>query len=178
LRAWLRRHHASAGELVVGLYKTGSGKPSITWPELVDQVLCFGWIDGVRRSIDEQSYMIRITPRRKGSIWSAVNVRRAQELIALGWMEPIGLLAFDGRDERRSSVYSHERAHASLGDDMESLFLANPKAWAYFGSQPPSYRKTAVHWVISAKREETRLRRLATLIEDSERGVRIGPLRR
>ena len=178
LRDWLRVQHASADELLVGLYKKGSGKSSITWPQLVDQLLCFGWIDGVRRSVDDESYTIRVTPRRKGSIWSAVNIRRAKELIELGWMEPAGLAAFEGRDERRAALYSFEREQASLGDELEALFRSNPKAWAFFQSQPPSYRKTALHWVTSAKREETKLRRLTTLMTDSEKGQRIGLLRR
>jgi uncharacterized protein YdeI (YjbR/CyaY-like superfamily) len=178
LRDWLRSNHASADELLVGLHKKGSGKPSITWPQLVDQLLCFGWIDGVRRSIDEKSYTIRITPRRKGSIWSAVNLRRANELIELGWMEPAGLAAFQIRDERKTALYSHEREHASLSAELEALFRSNPKAWVFFQSQPPSYRKVVLHWVTSAKREETKLRRLTALIGDSEKGLRIGLLRR
>jgi uncharacterized protein YdeI (YjbR/CyaY-like superfamily) len=178
LRAWLRRNHASADELLVGLHKKGTGEPSITWSELVDEVLCFGWIDGVRKSIDARSYTIRITPRRKGSIWSAVNLRRAQELIGAGVMEPAGIAAFEARDEEKTRLYSYEREQASLGGELEARFRANARAWAFFQSQPPSYRKNIVHWVVSAKREETRLRRLETLIQDSENGVRVGLLRR
>lgn len=178
LRQWLQQNHASVPELRVGLYKKGSGKPSITWPELVDQLLCFGWIDGVRRSLDEDSYTIRVTPRKARSIWSAVNTRRARELIELGLMQPAGLAAFAGRDEQRSNQYSFEREQVELGEAYEAEFRQNARAWEYFQSQPPSYRKTASWWVVSAKREETRRRRLATLIADSGQRRRIAPLRR
>jgi uncharacterized protein YdeI (YjbR/CyaY-like superfamily) len=177
-RAWLEQHHATADELWVGLYKKGSGRPSLTWPESVDEALCFGWIDGIRKSIDDDSYRIRFTPRRPGSIWSSVNVRRAQELIDAGRMRPSGLEAFARRREDRARQYSFEQGQVSLGDEFEAEFRANASAWAFFEAQPPSYRKTATWWVISAKREETRRRRLTTLIDDSAAGQRIGPLRR
>lgn len=178
LRAWLEQNHASVGEAWVGLWKRGTGRPSVTWPELVDQLLCFGWIDGVRRSIDAERYMIRVTPRRPGSIWSAVNVGRAGELIALGWMEPPGRAVFDARDQAKTNTYSFERETAELGEAYEAEMRAHPRAWAFFQSQPPSYRKVVTHWVVSAKREETRRKRLATLIADSEKGQRIAALRR
>jgi uncharacterized protein YdeI (YjbR/CyaY-like superfamily) len=179
LRAWLRKNHASERELWVGLYRKGTGRRSITWPELVDQLLCFGWIDGVRKTIDDESWMIRVTPRKPGSTWSAVNLRRARELIEQGLMEAAGRAVHDARDEAKTERYSFERKEAvSLGDAFEAEFRSNRKAWTFFQSQPPSYRRTATWWVISAKREDTRRRRLAALIRDSSNGERIGPLRR
>ena len=178
LREWLRQNHASVDELWVGLYKRDSGRPSVTWPELVDQLLCFGWIDGVRKSIDAESYTIRVTPRRPDSTWSAVNLRRVPELIELGWMEPAGRAAYDARDESKASRYSFEQDRAALDEAYEREFRANAGAWEYFQAQPPWYRKTATWWVVSAKREATRRRRLETLIRDSTNGERLGPLRR
>lgn len=178
LRTWLRKNHRRRAEAWVGLHKKATGKPSITWPELVDQLLCFGWIDGVRKSVDEGSYAIRITPRRKGSNWSKVNLARVAELMEAGLVEPAGREAFDARDERRSGLYSFERERAELGEEYERTFRANREAWKFFQAQPPGYRKLVTHWVVSAKREETRRRRLETLIRDSENGERIGPLRR
>lgn len=178
LRAWLKKNHGSAAEAWVGLHKKETGRPSVTWPELVDQVLCFGWIDGIRRRIDEESYAIRITPRKSKSHWSAVNLRRARELIELGLMEPTGQAAFDARDEEKARRYSYEREHAELPKEYANELSANRKAWKYFQTQPPSYRKAAIAWIVTAKRDETRRRRLATLIRDSEMGLRIGPLRR
>jgi uncharacterized protein YdeI (YjbR/CyaY-like superfamily) len=177
-RAWLQQHHATADELWVGFYKTKSGRPSLTWPQSVDEALCFGWIDGIRRSIDEISYRIRFTPRRARSIWSSVNVRRAEELIAAGRMQTPGLEAFRRRREDRARQYSFEQGVVSLGDEFEALFRAEAKAWAFFETQPPSYRRTATWWVISAKRPDTRRKRLNTLISDSAAGLRIAPLRR
>ena len=174
LRRWLLANHQSADELLVGLYKKDSGKPSITWPQLVDQLLCFGWIDGVRKSLDGSRYTIRVTPRRKGSVWSAVNLRRVPELIELGWMQPSGLEAYEARDEQKSRRYSYEREHAELDTELEAAFRAHEKAWSFFQSQPPGYRKLITHWVTSAKREETRKRRLGTLIGECEGGRRIG----
>ncbi|AEI46297.1 YdeI/OmpD-associated family protein [Paenibacillus mucilaginosus] len=168
LRAWLESHHADASELWVGYYKKGTGRPSLTWPESVDEALCFGWIDGVRKRIDDQSYTIRFTPRRPGSIWSSVNIARVEELTGQGRMRPAGLKAFDGRSEEKSSVYAYEQKESAvLTAEYEAMFRARPGAWAYFQAQPPGYRKTAVWWVLSAKKEETRLRRLMQLIEDS-----------
>jgi len=159
------------------LYKKGSGKPSITWPELVDQLLCFGWIDGVRKSVDEDAYTIRITPRKPGSIWSAVNTKRAQELIELGLMQPAGRAAFDARDEEKTKRYSFQRTRVRLGKEYESEFRANRDAWEYFQRQPPGYRTLALWWIVSARQEDTRRRRLATLISDSEKQQRLAPLR-
>jgi uncharacterized protein YdeI (YjbR/CyaY-like superfamily) len=180
LRAWLEEHHDTSTELIVGYYKKGSGKPSLTWQESVDQALCFGWIDGVRRSLGPDSYTNRFTPRRARSVWSAVNVRRAKELIESGEMTPAGLAAFEARTERRVGIYSYEQARdaAKLDAEQERAFRANAAAWEWFQAQPPGYRRSATWWVVSAKREETRSRRLATLIEDSARGRTIGPLTR
>jgi uncharacterized protein YdeI (YjbR/CyaY-like superfamily) len=178
LRRWLEANHDTANELWVALYKKASGRPSITWPQLVDELLCFGWIDGLRRSVDDASYSIRITPRKPTSIWSDKNTQRVQELIESGRMTPAGLAAFGRREPERSGVYSFENDVPELGEAYEADLRANAAAWQFFQSQPPSYRRTATAWVISAKREETRRRRLATLIEDSANGLRIGPLRR
>jgi uncharacterized protein YdeI (YjbR/CyaY-like superfamily) len=170
-RAWLEEHHADEAELLVGFHKKGSGRPSMTWPESVDQALCFGWIDGVRRGIDEHSYTIRFTPRKARSTWSVVNVKRAQELVEDGLMRPAGLAALRRRSEDRSGIYAYEqREEAKLDPAAEKEFRANRKAWAFFSDQAPSYRRTATHWVIRAKKEETRRRRLKTLIEDSAAG--------
>jgi uncharacterized protein YdeI (YjbR/CyaY-like superfamily) len=179
LRAWLERHHADRDELWVGLYKKGSGKPSVTWPEVVDEALCFGWIDGVRRSLGPDSYVNRLTPRRPRSNWSAVNVKRVGELIAEGRMTPAGLAAFEARTGDRTGVYSYEQRHdAVLEPEQEERFRAAPDAWEWFQSRSPYYRRAAVYWVTSAKRAETRERRLQTLIEDSAAGRTIKPLTR
>jgi uncharacterized protein YdeI (YjbR/CyaY-like superfamily) len=176
--AWLTAHHADRDELLVGFHKRGSKQPSMTWPESVEQALCFGWIDGRRRNVDATRYTIRFTPRRASSIWSAINITTATRLVAEGKLTPAGQRAFDARSEERSRVYSFEREQAAtLGPADQQRFEANAAAWAYFNSQAPWYRRTAYHWVISAKRAETRESRLATLIEDSAVGRRIKPLR-
>ena len=178
-RAWLDEHHATAQELWVGLYKKGTGRPSITWPEAVDEALCFGWIDGVRKGLDDESYANRFTPRRARSTWSAVNIARVQELTKLGRMHPAGLAAFERRTEQNSGIYSFEQTgELVLGEDFERRFRENQSAWRYFEDQPASYRKAAIWWVISAKKEETRLRRLAVLIDDSANGRTIPLLTR
>jgi uncharacterized protein YdeI (YjbR/CyaY-like superfamily) len=171
--AWLQEHHSRQRELLVGFYKKDSGKPSITWPESVDAALCFGWIDGVRRRIDEVSYSIRFTPRKTTSIWSVVNTKRVAELTAQGLMHPAGIKAFAARQEQRSGIYTFERENIAFEPAQEKQIRANAAAWKFFQSQPPGYRKLATGWVISAKREETRQRRLAALIEDSEHGRRL-----
>jgi len=176
-RRWLARNHKTAAELWVGYYKKGSGKPSMTWPESVEEALCYGWIDGIRKSINSEAYMIRFTPRRKSSNWSAVNIRTVERLIAEKRMKPAGLAAYQAREESKSEVYSFEN-RKELDPACEKKLRANKQAWAFFQSQPPGYRRTAGHWVMSAKREETRLKRLARLIADSAAGERIGPLRR
>jgi uncharacterized protein YdeI (YjbR/CyaY-like superfamily) len=172
-RSWLEKHHEQEKELWVGFYKKGSGKPSITWPESVDEALCFGWIDGVRKSLGEESYMIRFTPRKPGSNWSAVNVARVEELSREGRMRPAGLEAFEKRSEAKTGIYAYEQKEAAeLEKAEERQFKANRKAWDFFQSQPDWYRRTAVWRVVSAKKEETRRKRLAKLIEESEQGRR------
>jgi uncharacterized protein YdeI (YjbR/CyaY-like superfamily) len=177
-RRWLEKNHDTARELWVGFHKKDSGKPSITWPQSVDQALCFGWIDGVRKSVTPDSYMIRFTPRKSGSIWSTVNTKRAKELTKLGQMHDAGLQAFAARDAKKTKQYSYERETAALDPALEKRFRAKRKAWAFFQKQPPGYRKIASFFVMSAKQEATRLRRLDRLIADSEAGQRIGLLRR
>lgn len=178
-RAWLAEHHADRDELLVGFHKQGTGRPSMTWPESVEAALAYGWIDGIRRRVDDRRYTIRFTKRRPRSIWSAKNIATAKALVASGRMTPAGLAAFEARDEQRSRVYSFEREQAAtLAPAEERRFRANKKAWAFFSALPPGYRRTAYHWVISAKRAETRARRLALLIADSAAGLRIAPLRR
>jgi uncharacterized protein YdeI (YjbR/CyaY-like superfamily) len=169
-RVWLEKNHGTARELLVGFHKTGSGTPSITWPESVDEALCFGWIDGVRKRLDERRYTIRFSPRRAGSVWSAVNMRRAQVLIAEGRMQPAGLAAFEARRENRSGIYSYEQRKVGLEEPYERLMKKNRAAWNFFQAQTPSYRKLMGWWIVSAKKEETRLKRLGELIECSARG--------
>jgi uncharacterized protein YdeI (YjbR/CyaY-like superfamily) len=167
-RAWLEAHHADATELLVGFHKKATGKPSMTWPESVDEALCFGWIDGIRRSLGDESYTIRFTPRKSRSTWSAVNIARARELNEEGRMRPAGLWAFEARTDDRSAIYAYEQRHAAkLDPEQEREFRSNAAAWKFFQSRPAGYRRNAIWWVVSAKREETRLRRLRTLIEDS-----------
>ena len=176
---WLDRHHASEKELLVGFYKKKTGKANMTWPESVDEALCFGWIDGVRRSLGEESYTIRFTPRKERSNWSAVNVRRVAELTKEGRMRPAGMKAFEQRAAEKTGIYAYENKHlAELDGAQRRRFRANKKAWDYFRTRPEWYRKTATWWVISAKREETRERRLEELIETSEKGETIRPLTR
>ena len=177
-RRWLKKSHRSQDALWVGYWKKGTGKPSLTWPESVDEALCYGWIDGVRKSVDDEAYMIRFTPRRRGSIWSRVNLKRVAVLIEEDRMAPAGLAAYEARDPAKSGVYSFEREEARLSREQEQEFKRNAEAWRFWKAQQPGYRKLSTHWVVSAKREETRARRLATLIEDSANGRRIGLLRR
>ena len=167
-RAWLEKHHATKEELWVGFYKRDSARPSITWPESVDGALCFGWIDGIRKSIDAVSYKIRFTPRKPRSIWSAINIKRATELSKSGLMGTAGLEAFGKREGHRSAIYAYEqRKAAKLPPAYLKRFKQQPDAWAFFQSMPPWYQRTSTYWVINAKREETRLKRLAVLIECS-----------
>ena len=171
-RRWLERHHAKAGELWVGFHKVHTGRPSLTWPQSVDEALCFGWIDGRRKSLGSDAYVIRFTKRRATSIWSNINVRRMGELEALGLVRPAGRAAFAARKAERTGVYSAENRSA-LTAAMETRFRAKKKAWTFFAAQPPSYRRTCAHWVVTAKREETRERRLAELIATSARAERL-----
>jgi uncharacterized protein YdeI (YjbR/CyaY-like superfamily) len=175
-RSWLEKHHTQVNELWVGFYRKQSGKGGITYPEALDEALCFGWIDGVRKALDDSSYTIRFTPRRTNSIWSAINTKRVDKLIKLGRMRKPGLNAFNARDLNKSRQYSYERNNCKLEGVHERTFKANAKAWEFFRAQAPWYQRTATCWVISAKRKDTCLRRLATLIADSEKSRRIRPL--
>ena len=177
-RAWLEENHETATDLEVVFFKKGSGKPSMTWSESVDEALCFGWIDGVRRSRDDESYTIRFTPRRPGSNWSKINVEKVAKLKEAGLMRPAGLAAFEKRTDAKTGVYSFEREDAALSPEYEARMRANEAATEYFASRPPWYRRTAIHLVMSAKREETRERRLEQLIEESAAGRDIKQLRR
>jgi uncharacterized protein YdeI (YjbR/CyaY-like superfamily) len=171
-RAWLEKHHASATEFSVGFWKRETGRPSITWPESVDEALCFGWIDGVRHRIDDEAYRIRFTPRKPGGIWSQINIKRFAELKAEGRVTPAGQAAYDV-GAHRTKVYPHERPLAEFAPDELEAFQANAAAWARFQAFPPSYRKVAVHRVASAKGEATRAKRLAILIDASAKGLRL-----
>lgn len=174
LRRWLEKNHASAKELWIGMYRKASGKGGITYKEALDEALCFGWIDGVRKRLDDESFVQRFTPRRANSYWSAVNIGRATELKEAGRMHAAGLAAFARRDKAKADRYSFERQHARLEPAAEKLFRTNAKAWEFFQSQAPYYRRVVTHWVTSAKRPETRQRRLETLIRESSAGRRIG----
>jgi len=166
-RAWLESYAHKEKEILVGYYKVHTVISSMTWSQSVDQALCFGWIDGVRQSIDEDRYQIRFTPRKKPSIWSAVNIKKVENLIEKGWMKEAGLVSFSHRTESNSKVYAFENEEIKLPTEYEDLFKANVKAWAYFVSLAPTYRKPSTHWVMSAKQEATRLKRLQELISDS-----------
>ncbi|MEZ4561490.1 MAG: YdeI/OmpD-associated family protein [Thermomicrobiales bacterium] len=176
--AWLDEHHTDASALWVGRYKKGSGRVNISWPESVDAALCFGWIDGQGRSLGAEAMAQRFSPRRKGSIWSAINVRRFSELAEQGLVRPAGYAAFAARREDRTAVYSHEQETIEFAPAQLAIFQENPAAWEFFSARPPSYRKAATWWVISAKQEETRERRLQTLIEDSAQARLLGHLQR
>ncbi len=172
-RAWLARHHAAAVELLVGFHKKDTGKPSLTWPESVDEALCFGWIDSIRRGLDAGSYTIRFTPRKAGSTWSSVNVERARALIEQGRMHPAGLAAFAARRENRTGVYSYEQRSVELAEPYAGLLQQDAAAWTYYQGQPASYRKAVNWWIVSAKQEATRLRRLDKLKICSAQGQRL-----
>ena len=178
-RAWLAANHAKADLLWVGFYKKASGVPSITWSEAVDEALCYGWVDSIRKSVDDRSFTNRFTPRKPGSNWSEVNVRRVEELTRQRRMRAPGLKAFRARTPRKTGTYSYEQRYdVELPPAFERRFRAAKQAWGWFQAQPPGYRSAALYWVMSAKKPETRDRRLATLIEDSANGERVGPLRR
>jgi uncharacterized protein YdeI (YjbR/CyaY-like superfamily) len=172
-RRWLEKNHATMEELWVGYYKKRSHQPTMTWPESVDEALCFGWIDGIRKSVDDLRYTIRFTPRRRGSIWSALNIKRARQLSDKGLMKPAGMAAFNARKENRSGIYSYEQRSANLDESYEKRLRQNKAAWDFFYAQPPSYRKAIGWWVVSAKQEATRLKRLKKLIEHSANGKRL-----
>jgi uncharacterized protein YdeI (YjbR/CyaY-like superfamily) len=172
-RAWLGKHHQTHKELLVGFYKKDSGKPSISWPESVDEALCYGWIDGVRKSLDDISYTIRFTPRKTTSIWSLVNIKKVQVLTSEGRMQEAGIQAFAARKESKSGIYAFEQEPAELPAAFVKIFSKNKTAWSFFQAQPPSYRKTLAWWVISAKQEATWKLRLTKLIQASGQGIRL-----
>ncbi|WP_080054751.1 YdeI/OmpD-associated family protein [Spirosoma aerolatum] len=172
-REWLANNHDKQKELLVGFHKVSSGKPSMTWSESVDQALCFGWIDGVRKSYDENSYTIRFTPRKSNSIWSAVNIQKVEELTRQGFMQPAGLAAYEKRQEHKSKVYAYEQAEVNLSAEFEQAFRAQEKAWDFFEKQAPWYRKVMINWVMSAKQPATRQSRLDKLIAYSAEGKRV-----
>jgi uncharacterized protein YdeI (YjbR/CyaY-like superfamily) len=172
-RTWLVKNHGIESELFVGYYKVDSGKPSMTWSQSVDQALCFGWIDGIRKSIDEQRYCIRFTPRRTTSIWSNINIKKVEMLKQKGLMTKPGLEAFNKRKKTKSGIYSFEKDSSKLNKSFEEAFKANKSAWEFFNKQAPSYQKTITHWIMSAKHEATQLSRLDKTIIASERQRRI-----
>jgi len=172
-RNWLEKNHNTEPELIVGFYKVDSGKPSLTWSQSVDQALCFGWIDGVRRSIDEESYCIRFTPRRPTSIWSSVNIKKVEELTAQGLMQPAGLEIYKHRKEAKTSVYSFENDTKKLSDKLEKIFMQNSTAWNFFIAQAPSYQKMIIHWVMTAKQEKTKLSRLEKTVSECAKQKRL-----
>ena len=172
-REWLKIHHADKTELLVGFYKVTSGKESMTWPQSVDEALCFGWIDGIRRSIDDKSYSIRFTPRKSTSIWSAVNIKKVKELSEKGLMQAAGLEAFKHRRENKSAIYTYENEPVTLDKTFEKQFKANKNAWTFFQSMAPSYKRSVIHWLMTAKQERTKLKRLEEVIRDSEAGCKI-----
>lgn len=172
-RKWLEENHKTETELFVGFYKKGTGKPSMDWSESVDQALCFGWIDGVRRRIDDESYCNRFTPRRPTSGWSRINIKKMEDLQKSGEMTPAGLAVFNARNKSKDESYSYESGFPELSVDLEKEFKANNDAWEFFQKQPPSYRKPRIHWINSAKQEETRISRLRKLIKLSGEGKRM-----
>jgi uncharacterized protein YdeI (YjbR/CyaY-like superfamily) len=172
-RRWLEANHTSASELLVGFYKKASGKGGIAYKEAVDEALCFGWIDGIKKRVDEASYTHRFTPRRPGSIWSAINLKRMQELIASGVVSKAGLETYERRDPKKAGLYSFENRPKTLDAPLEKAFRANARAWTFFLAQPPGYRKVCTFFVMSAKKEETRLRRLEVLMNVSSKGQRL-----
>ena len=172
-RRWLETYHGTAAELWVGFYKKDSGKRGMTYAEAVDQALCYGWIDGIKKRVDERSYTHRFSPRQAKSVWSALNIRRAENLKRLGFMQPRGLEAFEKRDPARSGIYSFENLPKRLAPALERRFRASRKAWVFFQAQPPGYRRLVIFMVMSAQRDETRERRLARLIEASANQTRL-----
>ncbi len=166
-RKWLEKNHDKATEKIVGLYKKGSGQANMSWSELVDEVLCFGWIDGKGKSIDDDRWCIRVTPRKANSIWSAVNIKKMEILTKSGIMRPEGLAAFAKRKESKSAIYSHETEAKFLTNEMDTIFKANQQAWDFFNAQPPGYKKTVIHVIMTAKQEKTKMSRLESVIADS-----------
>ncbi|OEH91157.1 bacteriocin-protection protein [Bacillus solimangrovi] len=173
---WLEEHHAEASEIWVGYFRVSTGRESLTWPASVDAALCFGWIDGIRKTIDKQTYKIRFTPRKVNSVWSAVNVKKVKALIQLGKMRPEGMHAFNNRTDAQG--YSSEQRNVELAKEYEEQIKANQTAWLFFTNLAPSYKRDSIWWVMSAKKEETRLRRLGILIASSEEGIKIPTLQK
>lgn len=173
LRKWFEKNHKKEKELLAGYYKVSSGKPSVTWSQSVDEALCFGWIDGIRKSVDKESYCIRFTPRNPKSNWSAININKVKYLTELGLMKPEGLKAFSYRKEEKSKIYAYENPEVQLDKSFEKLFKANKKAWAFYQTTTLTYRKVTTRWVMSAKQESTRLKRLNELINDCAAGKKI-----
>ena len=172
-RQWLEAHHETEKEIVVGYYKLKTGKPSITWSQSVDQALCFGWIDGIRKSVDKDSYCIRFTPRRSKSQWSAVNIKKVEQLSKAGIMKPAGIKAFKDWYENQSHAYSYEKTQSMLSQEFEQQFREHQAAWDFFTKQAPSWQKAVIHWIMSAKQEKTRLGRLEKVITQSALQKRI-----
>lgn len=172
-RKWLEENHTREKEVVVGFYKKSTGKPSMNWSESVDQALCFGWIDGVRRSLDPESFSNRFTPRKPSSNWSLINIKKVEELTKAGLMTPAGQKAFEARKEDKTGIYSHEKEHIILDPAYEQEFKTHEKAWDFFKKQAPSYKRTIIHWLMSAKQEKTRLSRLEKVIHESEQLKRL-----
>jgi uncharacterized protein YdeI (YjbR/CyaY-like superfamily) len=172
-RKWLEKNHKSASEILVGYFKVATGKASMTWSHSVDQALCFGWIDGIRRSIDNERYCIRFTPRKPTSTWSVINIKKVEELKMKELMKPSGLEAFDNRKKSKSGIYGFENVPTKLNDVFESMFIANKQAWKFFINQAPSYQKTTIHWIMAAKQEKTQFSRLKKTISESEKQNRI-----
>jgi uncharacterized protein YdeI (YjbR/CyaY-like superfamily) len=172
-RSWLEQNHLTEKELWVGYYRVETGKPTMTWSESVDQALCFGWIDGIRKKIDEESYCNRFTPRKKTSTWSNINIAKVEALIQQGLMMPAGLDAYNNRKESRTGIYSFENEIKDLPEDYTSIFRKNKSAWEFYSTTPPSYRKTMTHWILSAKQEATKMNRLEKLISASSKHSRM-----
>lgn len=167
-RKWFEKNHEREKELLVGFYKITSGRKSITWRESVNEAICFGWIDGVRKSIDDESYCIRFTPRKPTSIWSAINIKKVEELAKKGLMHPSGLTAFSKRQEKKSAIYSYEKKPETLSPEFLQKLKANKKAWVFFQTMAPSYQRSCFHWIMTARQETTKMKRLLELINDSE----------
>ena len=175
-RKWLEKNHSKSDELWIGFYRKDSGRGGMSYPQALDEALCYGWIDGIRKKLDERSYTTRFTPRKPKSIWSNVNIKHIARLTRDGRMMPAGIAAYSARDDSRTGVYSFERTIAELEPLMIGEFKRTPGAWKYFEAQPPYYRRIASWWVISARKDETRARRLAKLIEHSARKERLPQL--
>lgn len=172
-RKWLEKNHKKKSEIIVGYYKVGTGKPGMTWSQSVDQAICFGWIDGILRSIDNERYSIRFTPRKPTSIWSNINIKKVEELKKKGLMKKPGLEAYNNRKDSKSGIYSFEQEMTKLDDNLERIFKSNKIAWDFFVKQAPSYQKTCYHWIMSAKKETTKINRLNKLILASEKRNRL-----